>query len=235
MPSAASGNTTRDRRRSKADVVFDELYRHILGEGLQVDHVLPTERELATRFRVSRHVVREALGRLKTMGVLTARTKRGTRLAQCSLGDVFKTQLPLVVSNHESLVNLYDLRMAIEMGNALQVLEIISKDQIDDLRKKVRHMTRCRTVVELAAVECGFHITILSLSGNPMIGELGGIICRFFQRYVERSKGKLMTPVREHQIALHAPIIEWLESRKPSGVWKAFRKHARLRDAISRM
>lgn len=235
MPPAASENATKKRRRSKADAVFDELYRHILGEGLKVDHALPTERELATRFKVSRHVVREALGRLKAMGILTARTKRGTRLTQCTFGEVFKTQLPLVVSDQESLVNLYELRMAIEIGNALQVLGTITKGQIDDLKKRVRHMTRCRTVVELASVECDFHATILSLSGNPMIGELGGIICRFFQRYVERSRGKLITPVREHQIALHKPIIEWLESGRPSGVWKAFRKHVQLRDAISRM
>ena len=77
--------STKPARATKVDAVFAELRERILSEGLRVDDPLPPERALAVEFGVSRHVVREALGRLKAMGLLTARTKRGTRLATTCL------------------------------------------------------------------------------------------------------------------------------------------------------
>ena len=86
---ACAGAAPRARRKmSKVDVVFENLRRRIHTNRLGPDDVLASEHDLAKQFRVSRHVIREALGRLKGLGLLHAdRGNRGTRLKRCSWSE----------------------------------------------------------------------------------------------------------------------------------------------------
>lgn len=67
-------------RRSVADGVHDQLRRAILAGLLAPGSALPGERELASRFEVNRHAVRQAVGRLAQSGLVTVSHGGATRV-----------------------------------------------------------------------------------------------------------------------------------------------------------
>lgn len=71
-PAATAGTATRTRA---ADHVFVQLAGAILRGQLAANQPLPPERDLATRFDISRVLVREAIHRLKDLGLV--RVKQG--------------------------------------------------------------------------------------------------------------------------------------------------------------
>ena len=77
----------RDERPSSAaaiervrlsDTIYGRLLNEIVGAGYQIGDRLPTEHQLAEHFAVSRPVVREALRRLQTDGIVVSRQGSGT-------------------------------------------------------------------------------------------------------------------------------------------------------------
>ena len=64
-----------------SDRVADQLTRRIDSGEFAPDQRLPTEQQLSERFGVSRTVVREAVSRLKSMGLLTSRQGAGVFVA----------------------------------------------------------------------------------------------------------------------------------------------------------
>ena len=69
------------RRQSVADQVFGRLRDSILSGELPPDAALPAERELAARFGVNRHAVREAVKRLEQVRLVRVSQGTDTRVA----------------------------------------------------------------------------------------------------------------------------------------------------------
>jgi DNA-binding FadR family transcriptional regulator len=70
LPADLGAGTTRTRA---ADYVFESLAGAILKGQLRPNSPLPPERELATRFQISRVLVREAIHKLKELGLVRVR------------------------------------------------------------------------------------------------------------------------------------------------------------------
>lgn len=68
------------RRESVADLVFGRLRDSILAGELPPDAALPAERELAARFGVNRHAVREAVKRLEQVRLVRVTQGTDTRV-----------------------------------------------------------------------------------------------------------------------------------------------------------
>ena len=94
-----------------ADTLYSQLLEEIMAGRFLTGDRLPTESQLAQRFAVSRPVVREALQRLQTDGVVIARQGSGTYVQRSPSQRVAEltTQLGL----HE-LLQVLELRSAIE-------------------------------------------------------------------------------------------------------------------------
>lgn len=65
-------------RRSVPDQVFGQIAADVLSGELQPDAALPSERQMAELFGVSRPAIREALKRLSAAGLITVRQGGGT-------------------------------------------------------------------------------------------------------------------------------------------------------------
>src|SRR4051794_34990140 len=74
MRAAVTGSTRQSRRRYER--VVEQILELVESEGLDQGQALPTERELAERFGVSRNVLRQAFGVLEERGLL--RSIRGS-------------------------------------------------------------------------------------------------------------------------------------------------------------
>lgn len=108
------------KRKSLSTVVFEGLLDQIrsgkLGPGAQ----LPTEAELCDNFEVSRTVVREAIARLRSEGLVVPRQGKGVFVSEAPLGsfsipDQDLDALPQTLA-------LLELRLGVEVevGGALR-------------------------------------------------------------------------------------------------------------------
>src|SRR6478736_1188595 len=114
----------------------DSIYGHLLNE-IMAGHFsagdrLPTENQLAQRFSVSRPVVREALQRLQTDGVVIARQGSGTYVQRSPSQRV--AELTTHVSLHEVL-QVMELRMALEELSA----RLAARNRTDEQVRVIEH------------------------------------------------------------------------------------------------
>jgi GntR family transcriptional repressor for pyruvate dehydrogenase complex len=119
-----------------ADAVCDQLVRLIKAGEIEVGGQLPPEHEMASAFGVSRPVVREALGRLRAMGLVFSRPGRGTFVAPPGA-----TRPPVL--GLYSVTELHEARMQLEIPAAAMAAERRGEPQLASLSRIVESMTTC--------------------------------------------------------------------------------------------
>lgn len=98
------------------DQVEDKLLNYFKENDLRTGDSIPNELELAAALGVARNVLREALSRLKMMGMVESRTRRGMILTEPSiLGGMKRVVDPRILSE-ESLFDILGFRIALEIG-----------------------------------------------------------------------------------------------------------------------
>jgi DNA-binding FadR family transcriptional regulator len=195
---------------------------------LGLDDALAPERDLAVQFGVSRHVIREALGRLKGLGLLHARSKWGTRLKSCSWSETLGAQIASLVTDERSRDQMFDLRMSVELGNAIYIVDKITDEQVADLRNQLNRMMKARTAPELEHLDAEFHVKLLQVSENPLIVEFAGVIVNYFKTINDLDRenaGRFALPPKESTRERHEPIIEALVARDKSKLIRAMTQH----------
>lgn len=152
-----------------SDAIYGQLLQEVMAGRFAVGERLPTELQLAQRFAVSRPVVREALQRLQTDGVVLARQGSGTyvqRSPSHRVGELTGTQ-----SLHQVLQGL-ELRMALEQLSA----RLAARHRNDDQMKAIETAAASVAALMLRDADAkeadyAFHHAIAVASGNALLVE----------------------------------------------------------------
>ncbi|MDR6805162.1 DNA-binding FadR family transcriptional regulator [Dyadobacter sp. BE34] len=148
------------------DLVESRLREYLKRKSFVPGDALPKEQELADALGVSRNVVREALSRLRMLGMIDTRKKRGMLLAQPDiLGSLERVLDPLLLGKN-TLKDIFELRLVLEMGLAdllylrktpedIAALEDIVAREVNNQQKpfRVEH-------------EIAFHGKLYQMTGN---------------------------------------------------------------------
>lgn len=168
MPVVALPSSPVERPRL-SDTVYGQLLDEIMAGRFAEGARLPTENQLAQRFAVSRPVVREALQRLQSDGVVMARQGSGTYVQRSPSQSV--AELTGQLSLHEVLQGL-ELRMAIEELAARLAARHRTEQQlraIKSARKALGEVFGQGPAAKEA--DYAFHRAIAVASGNGMLVE----------------------------------------------------------------
>ncbi len=115
-----------------------KLTRRILNNNYRSGDKLPTERELASEFEVTRHVVREALKRLEAVGLVRIRQGSGIHVENLKLTGG---------------IELFEILLRRDDGSVnLQVLQEILEFRADIARCVVRLAAQRRTEAEMREI-----------------------------------------------------------------------------------
>lgn len=152
-----------------SDTIYGQLLDEIMAGRFSAGDRLPTENQLAQRFAVSRPVVREALQRLQTDGVVMSRQGSGTYVQRSPSQRV--AELTSQVSLHEVL-QVMELRMALESLSA----RLAARHRTDEHLRTIEQARQ--SLGDLfgqgaAAMEAdyAFHRAIAVASGNGLLVE----------------------------------------------------------------
>jgi len=106
----------------------------IIGSGeLRPSDVLPSERELANSFQVSRAVVREALGMLAVRGLVTIHQGKPTLVSDVSQWNTLDPKVLLLLRNASTFHELMELRVMVEPEAAALAAERATAEEIANL------------------------------------------------------------------------------------------------------
>jgi DNA-binding FadR family transcriptional regulator len=172
--------TGRKTRTSHAQVV-DELGKSIVAGTFPVGSILPGDVELAQRFKVSRTVLRETMKTLAAKGMVVAKARVGTRVTEKNLWNMFDSEIIAWHFDHgvteEFLLQLYDIRLAVEPFAAGLVAERANADDIATLRALALDMAAPgHTTESLSLADLKFHLAVADASHNPFMRTLGSLI-----------------------------------------------------------
>jgi DNA-binding FadR family transcriptional regulator len=192
----------RIERTSAADEVRAQLLALIEEGELPIGAKLPSEHELARSFGVSRSIVREGLGRLRSIGLVESRTGSGTfvRSASADHGG-------LLLAGRYSSDELHDVRCHLEIPGAGLAAERRSDEQLRRLEELVARHAGSADADTWVRDDLLFHVTLAEATGNIIqvrfVRELRKLQSELTLT-MARIAGGLAAPTEEHAVIVDA-------------------------------
>lgn len=217
-----------------ADKLADRLRREISAGRYKPGERLPTERELAEAYGVSRPIVREALGRLKQDDLIVSRQGSGAFVAEGSI-NVFRLE-PFDALNPVEVKNIVELLTAVESAASAHAAVRRTKAQLAAIRGRLQDMDKA-IARGLPGIDedVAFHRAIIEATGNPvfrdMLDFLDGRV-RSFIRTARTNSARFAGLTHQVQTE-HAAILKAIADRDADGARKAAADH--LGNALARL
>ncbi len=123
--------------RSLVDKVEMRMIELFAKNELKPGDMIPKEVELAEAMNVSRTVIREAINRLKTMGLIDAKKHKGTVIKSPDLALVFQKSMIPWMMDEQTLRDIFELRLVLEVGMGDLVVSKITDADIAELDQLV--------------------------------------------------------------------------------------------------
>ena len=176
------------------DQVEDKFLNYIKEKNLHAGDSIPNELELASALGVARSVLREALSRLKMMGMIETRTRRGMILTEPTiLGGMKRVIDPRILSD-DSIFDILGFRIALEIGICSDIFRNITPEDITELEEIVKIGTVVGNNEYAPVSEYTFHAKLYEITGNKTISEFQGIIHPIMDFVKSKFKG-LLEPI----------------------------------------
>jgi GntR family transcriptional regulator, transcriptional repressor for pyruvate dehydrogenase complex len=121
------------KTNTMADVVEAQLRAYLKKMSFKPGDALPKETELADALGVSRNVLREALSRLRMLGMIESRKRRGMVLVSPDILQAFERVLDPPIIDDATLEDIFELRLVIELGLADLLFARMEPGDIDEL------------------------------------------------------------------------------------------------------
>jgi DNA-binding FadR family transcriptional regulator len=153
------------------------LMLSILRGDLEAGSPLPSEKELARQFDVSRPVVREAVKEVEMLGLVQRRQGRLTRIAPSEewrhLSPELLTARTEAGAVEDLLLELLELRRMVELEAAALAARRATDDDLQAMLGYLRMMdAELDDFATFAQHDIAFHDAILTATGNNLLGPL---------------------------------------------------------------
>lgn len=211
------------------DQVEDRLLNYFKEKDLQKGDAIPNEMELTVSLGVSRSVVREALSRLKMMGIVETRTRRGMVLSEPSIFGGMKRAVDPRILSEDTLFDILGFRIVLEIGICSEIFRKITPDDIADLEEIVNVGIMYENNEYAPFSEFAFHTKLYKITGNKTIAEFQDII-HPVMTFVKDKFQEFLAPINirlkeEDRIVTHQNLLQYLKDGDEDGYRRALEEH----------
>lgn len=205
-----------------ADQVETRLREYILKRAVKPGDAIPKETELAQALGVSRNVVREALSRLRMLGMIESKKRRGMILTQPDVMKGLERILHPTILDINIRKELFELRLVLEVGLGDLLFARKNETHLNILDSIVERERRANTQIERIRCEVDFHSTLYEMAGNDTLKRFQAILMPVFEYVVEYESKLQHTSVGS---VTHADLVKILYNNLPDEYPNAMRKH----------
>ena len=205
------------RRSTLSQQVLEQIVQLLMSGQLNPGDKLPPEMNLMEQFDVSRPVLREALGSLETLEIITRRPRGGTFVNDKVGSNPFKVMLALSINNVPAII---EARMALELGLVTIAAEKISDEQLEKMKETITSIQE-NADGDYGRLDKEFHRLIAQSANNPVVeGMIDSLL-------ITHEKTDSLISYREPDITIehHLAIYEALKKRDPYESFTQMYKH----------
>ena len=215
-------------RRPLPDEVATWLVKEIQGGRFASGTHLPSERNLAEQFGVSRAVVREALSQLKSDGLISAQQGRGVLVNATEQHLSFRLSGASIHSKKE-FQDALELLMAFEVAAARYAGKRRTTKDIKEIEKGLVGMDYA--IINDQPTydqDFAFHLAIVEATHNPHFRRLNGYLEKCVRRFIRKAA---TNTAAHHKNAIpmvrkeHQAIFDAIVARDPEAAAKAAEQH----------
>ena len=209
---------------SLVDKAEDRIMRFIRKNKMKVGDVLPKELDLASNLGVSRTVVREALLRLKTVGLIESRKHKGAVLTNPDVLLPLRKVFHPSILDTSTLKDLFEMRLSLEVGMADFIVNKITEEDLQEL-EQIAGTIVSGDIADQWAIEdeIKFHGKLYKISENNILMDLQAMLFPIFQ-YVHQS-GQLEKNMERGDFISHKDLVDVLKKKDADLYRIAIRKH----------
>ncbi|WP_349317119.1 GntR family transcriptional regulator [Chitinophaga sp. MM2321] len=206
---------------SLTDRVENKLREFFEEHAFKPGDPLPNEMEIAENMQVSRNVVREALSRLRMLGMIETRPRKGMIMARPDiLGGIERVLNPYILGKN-TLKDIFELRLILEMGLAEVLFERKTAKGIKELEEIVERQIKMKSLTKEDEIE--FHGKLYEMSGNETLRRFQILLFPIFDHVYKNipkdPKNKIQDPIT------HKDLLNILKNGTPQEFRTAIYKH----------
>jgi DNA-binding FadR family transcriptional regulator len=224
MPDVAPADFPLIELPRAADRVVRSLVDGIRAGAAPPGSRLPRDHELATRFGVSRPVVRDALDQLRRAGIIDVRRGSGGGAFVRAIAIPHALLTDRDELEHEELRQLLEARRSLETTTCLLCAERATPEDLAALADLVEQLDASRDdPLDFVELDVRFHLRAAQASGNgPLTRALADL---FRELQVARTRQTVPYGRMDGAVAAQRSLLAALESRRPEAVLGALDVH----------
>ena len=227
-----AGRTNPIKKTVRAyEEVIQKIRKLIENDDLGPGDLLPPERQLAEKFKVSRHSLREAIRVLQEQGVLATRQGSGNYIQASSKADLIRALNNSTMPTEQKLRDLFQIREIIEP----QIARLAAENATDEDRKQIAEIAQALIEItdfaEGQSLDHDFHETIAAATGNQLLHS----ILQEINKSMLPSASSQNEKKRRKDVsnAGHTAIVDAIEKHDADAAEAAMREHiAAIRSEI---
>lgn len=190
--------------------VFGQIHELIKQGRFKAGDQLPSERELADTFKVSRTSVREALRALETQGLIVSRTGSGNFVAELPVESLVGPLARLLIDEKRALVDVFEMRKLIEPEIAALAAERATRSDIARMKRIVAKQSAAVSRGETGVdADAELHFAIGCATRNQALQKLVSGLMEMLSR--SREESLQTNDRRKSSIGAHSRIIAAIE------------------------
>ncbi|MGI5199767.1 FadR/GntR family transcriptional regulator [Streptomyces sp. CA-288835] len=213
-------------RRRKPELVAEQLLEKMRGGKLPVGERLPSERELAGEYGVSRNAVREALAVLQLSGHVDTRLGDGSYVAEPErvLPEAGDAGLTAALNINE----LLQAREALELASALMAIRKATRSDLLKMDALVAEMEEhleqedyeayLRTTMDL-------HRAVAAASRTPLLVSLVTELTTRHQNHEWLLHGQYTPTIGAYSLDVHKALVQAIRDKDVASAYEATTQH----------
>lgn len=209
---------------SLVDKVESNLIELFIEKNFKVGDAIPKELELAQALGVSRTVVREAMLRLRMMGLVESKKHRGAVITSPDLVSVLEKSMNPKILDENTLKEIFEMRLSLEIGMADFIMERVTAEDIAALKVLVENEpVSSDQMIFRIDHEIAFHGKLYEITRNETMKKFQRMLLPVFD-YVHKS-GLLRKHAATASFVSHQGLVEIIENGTPEKLRNAMRSH----------
>lgn len=216
---------------SLVDKVEKNLIEFLVEKNLKVGDPIPKELELTEAMGVSRTVIREALLRLRMIGLIESKKKKGSVITSPDLTTILQKSMKPQIMDDVTLKEIFEMRLSLEIGMADFIIQRVTPKDIEELKAIVKSEPKSsKSHLFQIQQEIKFHGKLYDITGNQTLKNFQNMLLPIFD-YVHQSG--LLKKISNKEFVSHKEIIELIENGSAEALRNGMRNH--LENHFSRL
>ena len=218
--------------KTASSSVADQIKEMILQGHLQPGDRLPSERDFAETFGVSRATIREALRSLSAIGMISIRQGDGSFVEQFKIEGLLEPLATLFQLDgaEDELESFSEVRERLEVEMVALAAERASETDIENINRALEAMVeevRSGGIGDVA--DADFHLAIAKSCKNPLLVKLMEVVANLMKCTYQASRKQLFLDQKSlaEIYNTHHDVLKAIETRNPKEAKKRMRNHLR--------